>query len=728
MNKLTVRSRLLMGFILVISFLIMMLAFAIYQQNKLADLNLKQYNHPFMVTNGVARADGNIVRMSRLMKDIAMVKDDAEIVKLSQQVDSLEQQVIDDLVFAKSRYLTSPEEMEKLIQLFKSWKPIRDQVIALKREGKGQEAGELTRTAGGPKLAEIFAASGKIYDIAMKKAESFQEASAQAHRFSTQMTWLAGIVSILLALVISFVLTRSITRQLGGEPLQLIDIANQLADGKWSDAPVISEKGSAMHAVLRLKSVLSEVLIETNQVVKAMANGQFNQRIVGHYAGELENLKKGVNSTATTVSTMMNQLSQLMTALHAGSFNAKIDMQAEGVFGEVSDLAMDTMTKLNLAIKDINAVMAALSRGDFSARVTAEVAGDLLEMKQSINHSLQTLDTLTDELVHLANAQLQGDLTQIASGSYQGRFKVLQDARTASTDKIKEVIIVASDAAVSVTDAAALVEKGASDLSARVQQQAAALEQTSATMNEMATTVQTNTANARQVADLAHEVQNQSIEGVSVMSQTINAMKSIQQSSSQIGDIVSIIDSIAFQTNLLALNAAVEAARAGEHGRGFAVVASEVRALAGKSADAAKDIKNLIEESAKRVDNGTQLAERSGSMLQGINKAVETVAMMADEIAKANAEQSQGIAQVHNAIAQIDVVTQHNAALVEQTTQAAESLGSEANNLQKNMSFFKTGRLDNKPVRLNRTEAKSATKATALPSHSYQQPSDWNEF
>jgi len=728
MDKLTVRTRLLLGFILVILFLVSMLIFSIYQQNQLADLNLKQYKHPFMVTNGVARADGNIVRMSRLMKDIAMVKDDAEIVKLSQQVDDLEQKVIDDLVFAKSRYLTSPEEMEKLIQLFKSWKPIRDQVIALKREGKGQEAGELTRTAGGPKLAEIFAASGKIYDIAMKKAESFQEASAQAHRFSTQMTWLAGLISILLALVISFILTRSITRQLGGEPQALIDIANQLAEGKLSDSPIITEKGSAMHAVLRLKSVLSEVLIETNQVVAGMANGQFDQRIVGNYKGELDNLKKGVNSTATTVAMMMNQLSQLMKELNSGSFNAKIEMHAQGIFAEVSGLAMDTMTKLNLAIKDINTVMSALNNGDFSARVTADVAGDLLQMKHSINHSLQTLDGLTDELVHLANAQLEGDLTQTASGSYQGRFKVLQDARTASTEKIKEMIIVASDAAVNVTAAAALVEKGASDLSARVQQQATALEETSATMNEMAATVQTNTTNARQVADLAHEVQHQSIEGVSVMTQTIDAMKSIQQSSRQIGDIVSIIDSIAFQTNLLALNAAVEAARAGEHGRGFAVVASEVRALAGKSADAAKDIKNLIDESAKRVDNGTQLAERSGSMLQGIHQAVETVAVMADDIAKANAEQSQGIAQVHHAIAQIDAVTQHNAALVEQTTQAAASLSGEANHLQENMAFFKTGRLDNQRLSQRVTHAKPSTKVIALPRHSHQQSDEWNEF
>jgi methyl-accepting chemotaxis protein len=138
---------------------------------------------------------------------------------------------------------------------------------------------------------------------------------------------------------------------------------------------------------------------------------------------------------------------------------------------------------------------------------------------------------------------------------------------------------------------------------------------------------------------------------------------------------VTIIDSIAFQTNLLALNAAVEAARAGEHGRGFAVVASEVRALAGKSADAAKDIKGLIEDSVQRIEAGTQLADKSGEMLNGITASIEQVAGMVEEIANASNEQSTGINQVHKAMADIDKVTQENAALVEETTAAAESLG-----------------------------------------------------
>jgi len=260
-----------------------------------------------------------------------------------------------------------------------------------------------------------------------------------------------------------------------------------------------------------------------------------------------------------------------------------------------------------------------------------------------------------------------------------------------SAAKVKDVIVHAIHASSTVSDAAAQVSQGSSDLSGRVQEQAAALEETSATMNEISSTVQANTANARKVSTLALHVKSQSTDGAAVMNQTIDAMQSIRESSNKIAEIVSLIDGIAFQTNLLALNAAVEAARAGEHGRGFAVVAGEVRALAQKSAEAAKDIKVLIDDSVSRVEKGTALAEQSGEMLNGINKAVDQVADMISQIANASAEQELGINQVHVAISQIDAVTQQNAALVEQTTAASESLNAEAHELRESMSFFNTG-------------------------------------
>jgi methyl-accepting chemotaxis protein len=284
-----------------------------------------------------------------------------------------------------------------------------------------------------------------------------------------------------------------------------------------------------------------------------------------------------------------------------------------------------------------------------------------------------------------------------------------------------------------VNQAATQVSQGATDLSSRVQQQATALEETSATMTQMTSAVQANTANARKVADLTNSVQTQAKDGVQVMQQTIDAMQSIKASSGKINDIVTIIDGIAFQTNLLALNAAVEAARAGEHGRGFAVVASEVRALAGKSADAAKDIKTLITDSVMRIENGTHLADKSGEMLNGIAGSIAQVAGMIEEIANASNEQSIGIGQVHLAINDIDRMTQENAALVEATTAAAESLTSEANGLRNDMAFFKTGHQNHRsnaaPSRSPaRVQSSPAKKPVALPAPKKANSEEWGEF
>jgi methyl-accepting chemotaxis protein len=355
-------------------------------------------------------------------------------------------------------------------------------------------------------------------------------------------------------------------------------------------------------------------------------------------------------------------------------------------------------------------------------------------MKQSVNHALDHLDHLINDLVRMAKAQMEGDLTVVIHGEYQGHLKELQNARSASTAKLAAVISQSLEASAIVNDAASQVAQGASDLSARVQEQAAALEETSATMHKMTSAVQANTANARKVAELTNQVQHQAKDGMQVMQQTISAMQSIKESSAKINDIVTIIDSIAFQTNLLALNAAVEAARAGEHGRGFAVVASEVRALAGKSADAAKDIKTLITDSVMRIENGTHLADKSGEMLNGIAGSIAHVAGMIEEIANASNEQSVGIGQVHLAIADIDRVTQENAALVEETTAAATSLTTEANNLHNDMAFFKTGQQQNHrqnvapshpPARSPNTPAK---KPAALPAPKKANSEEWGEF
>lgn len=302
------------------------------------------------------------------------------------------------------------------------------------------------------------------------------------------------------------------------------------------------------------------------------------------------------------------------------------------------------------------------------------------------------LEQAVAEFSKVINAQAQGDLThKVSNNQLKGPLKELQDAINSSVEKVRAVVLTAMEASNVVTSAAREVSEGSNDLSQRVQQQAAAIEETSATMNEMSSQVDSNTQNSKIAASIAHQVQESANHSLELMEQTISAMSNIQESSLKIAEIVGLIDSIAFQTNLLALNAAVEAARAGDQGRGFAVVAGEVRSLAQKSADAAKDIKLLIDETTSRVDQGSQLATDSGNVLRDMHKKIHEVSRMVSDISSASTEQSQGIRQVHQAITEIDGVTQQNAALVEQTTAAAESLQDQSRILQDEMSFFNTG-------------------------------------
>lgn len=331
-----------------------------------------------------------------------------------------------------------------------------------------------------------------------------------------------------------------------------------------------------------------------------------------------------------------------------------------------------------------------MQNGNFDARVNANAHGDLLVMKNNFNASMEMTAQVVRSIVEVVEAQAQGDLTkQLPSGTYHGLFHDLKNAMNYSAEAVKDKVIVAVNASVVVNDAASQVSQGSSDLSSRVQEQAAALEQTSATMHEMTAAVQANTENATKVAELAHQVQGQSKDGVQVMQQTINAMQAMSASSTQIVDIVAMIDAISFQTNLLALNAAVEAARAGEHGRGFAVVAGEVRELANKSANAAKDIRQLIGDSLARIQTGTRLADQSGDMLDAINHHITQVAEKVDQIAQSSTVQSDVIQQVSYSVNQVERITEANNEQVHSANAAAESLSKEADTLHSNMSYFK---------------------------------------
>jgi len=292
------------------------------------------------------------------------------------------------------------------------------------------------------------------------------------------------------------------------------------------------------------------------------------------------------------------------------------------------------------------------------------------------------------DLGDAAQRVAQGDLSPVPGAADAPAGSVLASMGSMQQQLVGLIQQVRTSAD-SIATASSQIAQGNSDLSGRTEEQASALEETAASMEELNATVKQNADNARQANQLAQNASVVATQGGEVVGEVVETMKGINDSSRKIGDIIGVIDAIAFQTNILALNAAVEAARAGEQGRGFAVVASEVRSLAGRSAEAAKEVKTLINASMERVEQGTVLVDRAGNTMTEVVASIRRVTDIMGEISAASAEQSAGVAQVGEAVTQMDKATQQNAALVEESAAAAESMRNQAQQLVEAVSVFK---------------------------------------
>ena len=317
-----------------------------------------------------------------------------------------------------------------------------------------------------------------------------------------------------------------------------------------------------------------------------------------------------------------------------------------------------------------------------SLLVLALVVGALMHIARQITGSIS-------EAIRVSQAMADGNLTIRPEVSGPTEVAAILMALSSMRDNLVRIVSNVRVNANGVAVGSSEIAEGNHDLSARTEQQAANLERTSSSTKDLSNTVAQNADNAKHANELAISASRVAVEGGEVVAQVVETMKGIDQSSRKISDIISVIDGIAFQTNILALNAAVEAARAGEQGRGFAVVASEVRSLAGRSAEAAKEIKSLINASVERVAHGTKQVDSAGSTMTEVVDSIRRVTDIMGEISEASREQAAGVQQVGQAVSQIDQATQQNAALVEEMAAATTSLKAQANELVLAVDFFK---------------------------------------
>ncbi len=305
-----------------------------------------------------------------------------------------------------------------------------------------------------------------------------------------------------------------------------------------------------------------------------------------------------------------------------------------------------------------------------------------------------------DQANELASRIAQGDLSARIDTSRGDEFGDLMKSLARMNESLGRMVQQVRQSTDSIATASAEIATGNHDLSVRTEQTSSNLQSTAAAMEQLTSTVQHSADNARQASQLAASASTVAQKGGTVVQQVVSTMDEINTSSKKIADIIGVIDGIAFQTNILALNAAVEAARAGEQGRGFAVVAGEVRSLAGRSAEAAKEIKGLINTSVEKVESGTQLVTDAGATMNDIVQSVRRVADVIGEITAASTEQSAGISQVNDSIANLDQMTQQNAALVEQSAAAAQSMREQADQLAQAVAVFKiNAAMPQRPIR-----------------------------
>ena len=568
-------------------------------------------------------------------------------------------------------------------------KTLAGQTALIKKHVLDADTPDLGVPAMGANAGVTRRALNKSYDEL--NAALAHAAQAYVGSLKRDATTVAGVIAFALLLTGYLFLgfSRSTRTALG----TIEEAALMLARGQFPDRVRVDSQdelrgiGDSMERAVKTLRKFEEA---QRALFQAHQEGQISERLdTESFDGAFGVMADEINTLVGSHIDGQMRVIEVVSAYAQGDLSQDIE-RYPGEKARITE-AVDAVKAGTLAVNaEIKALVDAAVAGDFGKRGDAQrfrfVYRELIE---GLNTLMATADGGLGEVGALLAAVADGDLNRRVEGELPGQFGRLADDANRTVEQLTQIVAqirVGSDA---INAAAGEIASGNNDLSQRTEQQAASLEETASSMEELTSTVKQNADNARQANQLAQGAADVAEQGGAVVGQVVHTMSAISDSSRKIADIIGVIDGIAFQTNILALNAAVEAARAGEQGRGFAVVASEVRSLAQRSANAAKEIKQLITDSVGKVEEGSQLVDRAGRTMGEIVTSVKRVTDIIADIAAASAEQSAGIEQVNVAITSMDEGTQQNAALVEEASASARSLEQQAEQLVQTVAVFR---------------------------------------
>lgn len=627
MKNLSVKSLMTIGFGAVTLFLIAFGWFALTQLSSIAAVTEKLYKHPYAVSTSLRDIETSVVAIHRSMKDVALSKTPKGITEALEQVDRHEKMAFEHFAVVEERFLGDPARVQAARVAFADWKPIRMEVVAKMRADDRAGAAEITRGKGVVQISKINDALGYLLNFANEKGDQFMD---NAHAIRDKSTALVSY-SLIALVVVSTFMAWSITKTLSSQMVRLSDAMGEVANGNSEQAIPFIERKNEIGIMARSLEVFRQSVVKMAELAEER-EGQMREQ-------------------------------QLESERRAASAQLSVEI------GEVVKHALE---------------------GDYSHRVEQHYEqGDVNALKDDVNNLLASVQDGIQEITHGLQGMADADLTIRMRSDMKGSFAELSKNFEAAVSNLSNLFFDINGTVDLTKSKMSTITSGAMDLASRAETQAATQEETAATLEEMSSSVKENSIALSEAEKMSSDVASTAVEGSRVVQEAVDAVGRIRDSSAKVGEIISVIEAIAFQTNLLALNAAVEAARAGDAGKGFAVVASEVRTLAQRSSEAASDITKLINESSENVNSGVRLVDDTGQVLAGIETSINDLAKRINDVASSGRQQSNAIEEINRTVSEQDAITQENAALAERTVSASNELQGSVDRLAEQIDAFK---------------------------------------